>query len=220
MKRLLPKEIEEKSFSIIEKRIPNDIFLGNEREIVKKIVHTTADFSLIKKVYFSRGVIEQAMDLLSSGKDIFTDVVMVGAGISPQFLNDYKGRVICEIRNPEVARMAEKEGITRSEAAVKYAVMNNKNIGVFAIGNAPTALFEVIKLAKEGIIENPLVIGACVGMVGAAEAKLRLIKSGLSCISIRGKRGGSPIAATILNGLFKIKQGELVKLGGEYEKIC
>ncbi len=204
IKKLLPKEIEEKSFSIIEKRVPQDIFSPEEREIVKKIVHTTADFSLIQRVCFSKGVIKKALKLLKEGRNIFTDVQMVSAGISPQYLNDYKGKVICEIRNPFVAEMAEKNGITRAEAAVKYAVENYKNIGVFAIGNAPTALFEIIELAEKNVIKDFVVIGACVGMVGAAEAKKRLTDSQIPCIAIRGKRGGSPIAATILNGLFKM----------------
>jgi len=206
MKKLLPEEIEEKSFSIIEKHIPVNLFSETEREIVKKVVHTTADFSLIKKIYFSNGVIELATDILKRGKDIFTDVAMVEAGISPQYLRDYKGKVICEIRNPKVAEAAKSEMITRSEAAIRYAVEHNNNIGIFAIGNAPTALFELIKLAKEGHISDFIVIGACVGMVGAKEAKNHLIKSGLPCIAIKGKRGGSPIAATILNGLFKISR--------------
>ncbi|GAB4435225.1 MAG: precorrin-8X methylmutase [bacterium] len=213
MKKMLPKEIEEKSFSIIEKRIPLGMFSQAEREIVKKVVHTTADFTLINKVFFSPDVIAKAVKILGEGRDIFTDVAMVGAGISPQYLKGYRGKVICEIRNPEVAKIAEKEGVTRSEAAVRYAVANNSNIGIFAIGNAPTALFEVIKLTKEGQIkEDVLVIGACVGMVGAAEAKSKLIKSGLPVIAIRGKRGGSPIAATVINGLFKIMKE------GKYEK--
>lgn len=205
MKKLSPVEIEEKSFSIIEKRIPEGLFSASEREIVKKIVHTTADFALIKRVYFSKDVIKRAIKMLGEERDIFTDVLMVSAGISPQYLNGYRGKIICEIRNPEVARIAEREGITRSEASVRYAVLNNKNIGIFAIGNAPTALFEVLRLFKEGVIKDAVVIGACVGMVGAKEAKAALIKSGIPSIVIKGKRGGSPIAATIINGLFKIK---------------
>lgn len=205
MKTLLPEEIEQKSFAIIERRIPKGIFSAKEQEIVKKVIHTTADFSLIKRLYFSEGVIDLATGILKTGKDIFTDVAMVTAGISPQYLNGYKGKVICEIRNPQVAEIAKKEKITRSAAAVRYALELNKNIGMFAIGNAPTALFELIKIAKEKQLDDFVIIGACVGMVGAKEAKGKLIKSGLPCIALRGKRGGSPIAATILNGLFKIK---------------
>lgn len=208
MKTLLPEEIEQKSFAIIEKRIPDGVFSEKEREIVKKVVHTTADFSLIKRIYFSEGVIELATDILRKGKDIFTDVAMVTAGISPQYLDGYKGNVICEIRNPEVAEIAKREKITRSAAAVRYALEHNKNVGIFAIGNAPTALFELINIAKSINLTDFVVIGACVGMVGAKEAKNLLIKSGLPCIAIRGKRGGSPIAATIINGLFKIKGGK------------
>lgn len=210
MKKLLPEEIERKSFDIIERRIPEELFKGEKREIVKKIVHTTADFSLVKKIHFSLDAIEVTKRLLGEQKDIFTDVAMVAAGISPKYLQNYKGNVICEIRNKEVAEVAAKESITRSEAAVRYAVERYKNIGIFAIGNAPTALFEVIRLYNAGVIKDVFVIGACVGMVGASDAKRLLIKSAIPSIVIRGKRGGSPIAATILNGLFKLKN-----IGGE-----
>ena len=205
MKKLLPDEIEQKSFKIIERRIPEGVFTTKEIEIVKKIVHTTADFSLIPKIYFSPNVIDFAIALLNKDVDIFTDVMMVSAGITPKYLNDYKGKIICEIRNPDVAMLAKEKGITRAEAAVMYSIERNKNIKIFAIGNAPTALFEIIRLANQGVIKDFLVVGACVGMVGAAAAKTKLIKSGIPNITVKGNRGGSPIAATIINGLFKLK---------------
>jgi precorrin-8X/cobalt-precorrin-8 methylmutase len=204
MKQLQPKEIEDKSFGIIEKRIPKGVYSAEELEIVKKVIHTTADFSLRKNVHISPDAISLAMKNLKQGADIFADVMMVAAGISPPHLKNYKGKVLCYIRNKAVEELAKKEKITRSQAAVRLALKKNKNIGIFAIGNAPTALFEILKAAKEGLIKNTVVIGACVGMVGAAQSKALLIKSGVPCIAIKGKRGGSPIAATIVNALFKL----------------
>lgn len=204
MKQLLPDEIERKSFAIIERRIPEGLYTPDERVIVRKVIHTTADFALRKNIHISLHAIAAGLKAIRSGADIFTDVMMVGAGISPSYLKGYKGKVICLIRDKAVEAMAKKEKITRSQAAVRLALKKNKNIGIFAIGNAPTALFEILKAAEEGLIGDALVIGACVGMVGAAESKAMLIKSALPCIAIKGKRGGSPIAATIVNALFSI----------------
>lgn len=201
-------EIEKRSFEIIDKRIPVGVYSKEEHLIIRKIIHTTADFSLRKNIYFSQGAIKVGIEKLTNNCNIFTDVLMVSAGISPTYLENFKGKIICTIRDSKTKELSEKLNITRASASVRIAVENYENIGIFAIGNAPTALFEIIDLAKKGkISKDVLVIGACVGMVGAKESKEELINSGLPCIVIRGKRGGSPIAATIVNGLFKLLKG-------------
>lgn len=216
MRVILPEEIERKSFQIIDSHIPKGVYTNEEYVIVRKIIHATADFSLRKNIFFSENAISLGLEKLKENANIFTDVMMVASGISPSNLLNYKGKIICCNREEEVKEIAKKYEITRSAAAVKFAVANYDNIGIFAIGNAPTALFELLNLAREGKIKNALIIGACVGMVGAAESKRKLINSGLSCIAIKGKRGGSPIAATIVNGLFTILKN--TSDGGHYEK--
>jgi len=205
MRTMLGDEIERKSFEIIDKRIPAGIYSQDEHIIVRKIIHATADFSLRKNIYITKNAISVGLKKLSENVDIYTDVVMVASGISPKYLEDYSGNIICTIRDKETEEIAKRLNITRASASVMVALEKSKNIGIFAIGNAPTALFKVLELVEKGdVSRDVLVIGACVGMVGATEAKNQLIKSGLPCIVLKGKRGGSPIASTIINGLFSI----------------
>ncbi len=209
---LLPDEIERKSMEIIEKRIPTDVYSKEELLIVKKIIHTTADFSLRKNIVFKEKAIELALKNLKEGKDIITDVYMVSAGISPSLLEGYKGKVQCFIREKSVAQMAERLKITRSQASIRYASEKLDNIGIFAIGNAPTAIFEILRLHKEGKLPNDIVVlGFCVGMVGAKQAKDMLLKSDIPTILLKGNRGGSPICATVINGLLKILNSKEAK---------
>lgn len=205
MIKLTGEEIERKSFQIIDSHIPRGVYDEKERIIVRKVIHATADFSIRKNIYFSKQAIKVGIENLRNNCDIYTDVMMVSSGISPQYLKNYGGSVICTIRDEETIMLSKERNITRASASVRVALEKSSNIGIFAIGNAPTALFEILELAKEGRIKNnALVIGACVGFVGAKEAKEKLIQSGLNCIVLKGRRGGSPIAATILNGLFYI----------------
>jgi precorrin-8X/cobalt-precorrin-8 methylmutase len=205
MRTMLGDEIERKSFEIIDRRIPVGIYSPQEYIIIRKIIHATADFSLRKNIFISKDAISLGLKKLSQHVDIYTDVAMVGAGISPKYLEGYGGKIIYTIREKETEEIAKKYKITRASASVMVALQKSKNIGIFAIGNAPTALFKVLELVeKKEINRDVLIIGACVGMVGAMEAKNQLIKSGLPCIVLKGKRGGSPIAATIINGLFSI----------------
>ncbi len=213
MRLLIGDEIERKSFEIIDKHIPIGIYSKEEHIIVRKIIHATADFSLRKHIYISKNAIDVGLKKLSEHLDIYTDVFMVGAGISPKYLEGYGGKIICTIRDKETEEIAKKFNITRASASVMVALEKSKNIGIFAIGNAPTALFKVLELVEKGeVSKDVLVIGACVGMVGAKESKNLLINSGLPSIVIKGKRGGSPIAATIINGLFSILEKKEVNV--------
>ncbi len=210
MIRLTGKEIEKKSFNIIDKHIPDGVYDERQRIIVRKVIHTTADFSIRKNLCFSEKAIEIGVENLKKNCDIFADVMMVSSGISPQYLDNYKGKIICTIRDEETRKISDQQNITRASASVRVALEKSDNIGIFAIGNSPTALFEILKIAKEGKIKDKaLIIGACVGFVGAKEAKEALIRSGLNFIVLKGRRGGSPIAATILNGLFYILREEI-----------
>ncbi|MCX7770396.1 MAG: precorrin-8X methylmutase [Proteobacteria bacterium] len=208
MIKLKGEEIEKKSFEIIDKHIPDGVYDERQRIIVRKIIHTTADFSIRKNIYFSERAIEIGLENLKKGCDIYADVMMVYSGISPQYLENYRGKVICTIRDQSTFEISNQLGITRASASVRVALEKSNNIGIFTVGNAPTALFEILKLTKEGKInDDVLVIGACVGFVGAKEAKELLIRTGLNSIVLKGRRGGSPIAATILNGLFYLLKG-------------
>lgn len=211
--RLSPQEIERKSMEIIEKRIPTRIYNDDELLLVKKIIHTTADFSLRKNIVFKKNAIDLAVKNLQEGKDIVTDVYMVSAGISPQLLNGYKGKIYCFVRDKNIYELSKRLGITRAEAGMRYAVENLNNIGIFAIGNSPTAIFELLRLEKEGKLPKEIVVlGFCVGLVGAKEAKVELLKSEIPAILLKGHRGGSPICATVINGLFKILKNREVQL--------
>ncbi|MEE8402686.1 MAG: precorrin-8X methylmutase [Candidatus Hydrothermarchaeaceae archaeon] len=190
------KEIEEESFRIIEKQLD---FPYPEKAVVRRIIHATADFSFADTVVFSGNAIQSGVDAVKSGTPIITDVNMVRAGISR-----YTGEVKCFISDAGVRELAENSDMTRTASAFRM-FKDELQDAIVAIGNAPTALFELCTLIEEGITPS-LVVAAPVGFVGAKESKEEILKHDIPCIAVRGQRGGSSVAAAIVNALIRLAE--------------
>ncbi|MBL4931315.1 precorrin-8X methylmutase [Clostridium paridis] len=194
-----PMEIELKSFEIIGKEMGEHNLNKEELSIVKRVIHTTADFEYKDLVYIREGAIEEAKKLLKSGVKIYTDTNMVAAGINKKALKDLGCEVITYVSLDEVAMKAKEEKTTRSMAAVSKAV--EEGVEFFVFGNAPTALFILKELYEERKASPKFIIGAPVGFVGAKESKEEIEKLNIPMITIRGRKGGSNVAAAIVNAL-------------------
>ncbi|SHJ84314.1 precorrin-8X methylmutase [Paramaledivibacter caminithermalis] len=195
-----PYEIEKKSFEIITKELGDRTFPHEIGKVVKRIIHTTADFTFADITVISDEAIKKAKEAIKAGKNIYTDTKMAMAGINKRRLAEFGGEVLNYVSDPDVALKAKEEGITRSIVAMRKAIKENPQ-GIFVIGNAPTALFELMKQIKEGNVNPSLVIGVPVGFVGAAESKEELLKLDVPYIVTRGRKGGSNVAAAIVNAV-------------------
>ena len=194
-----PMEIEKRSFEIIASELPHplDPVLA---PIIMRVIHTTADFSYADSLCFSEGVVEQAQTTLQKGCTIVTDTNMARAGINRAALTKLGAEVRCFMAEPEIAARAKAEGTTRAVASMDKAAELAGPL-IFAIGNAPTALRRLVELAEAGKLQPALIIGVPVGFVNVVEAKEILLRSGLPSIVNRGRKGGSNVAAAIVNAL-------------------
>jgi len=203
-----PRKIERKSMEIIKEIIgemPGERAFPPEAEtVIKRIVHTTADPAYVSITHFSPEVFAAARKALQQqGCRIVCDTRMIEAGINKALLAHRGGEIACFVDDGEVAAQAAAEGITRSMAAMRRAVRLFPE-GIYVIGNAPTALFELLRLVEEGLARPALVIGVPVGFVGAAESKEALLQAKLPAITVQGHRGGSTVAVAIVNALLKL----------------
>ncbi|SDO97214.1 precorrin-8X methylmutase [Desulforhopalus singaporensis] len=201
LQEVAPGDIEQESFNIIEKELGPTEFDPATFKIVQRVIHATGDFSFAENMRFAPGAIEAGIKALKAGKNILTDVNMVAAGINKTMLARFGGEVICKVADQEVARKAKEEGTTRSEMAISMYL--DESIGIVAMGNAPTALVASIKKVKE-MSEPPLLVGVPVGFVNAAESKALLVEQNNCYITSLGRKGGSPIAAAIINAMMKL----------------
>ncbi len=203
-KQLLPGEIEKKSFEIITEEMGNVELDPLEEPVIKRVIHTSADFDYLENMYFSAGAVKKAMEAIKAGAYIVTDTNMAKAGINKKRLAAFGGQVLCFMADEDVAAQALKEGTTRAAASMKKAAALDRPC-IFAVGNAPTALFELCGLMESGAIDPELIIGVPVGFVNVVESKETLIetakKTGCPCIAARGRKGGSNIAAAIVNAI-------------------
>ncbi|MBC8059561.1 MAG: precorrin-8X methylmutase [Clostridiaceae bacterium] len=195
----IPMDIEKRSFEIIGEEMGPVNFGERELSIIKRVIHTTADFEYKDLVYIRDGAIDAALELLKSGVTIYTDTNMALSGINKKALKDLNCKVVCYVNNEVVAVIAKERGITRSMAAVEKAVEDG--IEFFVFGNAPTALYRLKELIEEGKSKASFVIGAPIGFVGAAESKVDFEKLSIPMITIQGRKGGSSVAAAIVNAL-------------------
>lgn len=199
-----PEQIENKSMEIIAEILGEHNFSAGEESVIKRIVHTTADPEYASLTCFSPGALEAASGALhQSPCQLVTDTQMIAAGINKSLLERCSGSVNCFVGDEEVRLEATGEGITRSMAAVRKAAGMFPR-GIYIIGNAPTALFELLQLVEKGQLAPALVIGVPVGFVGAAESKEALEASNLPYITVRGRKGGSTVAVAITNALLKL----------------
>ncbi len=195
-----PNEIESLSFKIIDGEAGDHGFEPDKWQIVRRMIHTTADFDYIKTVRFHPKAVKAGINAIKSGCRIITDTNMAKTGIRKSELSLFKGTVHCFIADGDVAERSAEEGITRAEASVDKAFDSDRN-GTYVVGNAPTALFRLIKLVKDGKAIPDLVIGVPVGFVNAKESKDALMELDIPFISNKGRKGGSNLAAAIVNAL-------------------
>jgi len=199
-----PRAIEDTSMDIIEQAVPwiRELSQG-ERQIVRRIVHTTGDPDIAELVKIHPDAVASGLRAMREGKTIFTDVQMLRSGISPVKLEQFGIETMCLIKDPEVAAEAKRTGKTRAMIAMAKAAPRLDG-GIIAIGNAPTALFELCEMIQRGELKPALVVGTPVGFVGAKESKEVLVETPVPYITVTGTRGGSTIAVAALNALLKI----------------
>jgi len=196
-----PVEIEKQSMRIITELLGERAFAPHEAQIVKRIIHATADFDFADSTVISPGALESARQALLRGSCLLSaDTRMIVSGVNRGLLDKFGARLECFVDSEEARKMAAEKGITRSMANIRLCARSNRE-GIYLIGNAPTALYELLDLAAAGTIRPALVIGVPLGFVGAAESKEELMKTALPHISTRGRKGGSPVAVAILHAL-------------------
>ncbi|MDD6037774.1 MAG: precorrin-8X methylmutase [bacterium] len=200
LEQIAPAEIEKRSFEIIGEEL-GELQLDPKLEpIIKRVIHTTADFDYLENLYFTPRVVEHAIDCLKNGCCIVTDTKMAMSGINKSALSMLGVKVYNFIDDEDVIRKAKERGLTRSAVAMEKAAGLSEKV-IFAIGNAPTALVSICELMKKGQLDPALVIGVPVGFVNVVQAKELIIQSGVPAIVAKGRKGGSNVAAAIVNAI-------------------
>lgn len=204
--------IEEKSFQIIDSEIgqqQRDNYSEIQWAIVRRVIHATADFDFAGKgmILFHERAIDSVFGAIRNKCTIVTDVEMVAAAINKKSLKDLGLAIACHISDSKVVEDARKFGHTRSETAMRHAA-KDMNGGIVAIGNAPTALYEVIRMIREGVTKPALIVGIPVGFVSAPESKEELAKMDIPFITNIGRKGGSPAASSMINAILLLYQSK------------
>ncbi len=197
------KQIELKSFDIIEKNVDLDMFSSKEAVVVKRIIHSTGDFEFANLVKFSNGALDFGISAIKKKWAVVCDVNMVKVGITERFAKECDIGLHCFINDSRVLDYAKRKKQTRSESAIELANELFDNI-IFVIGNAPTALLKIIELYNKRALNNSFVIAFPVGFVDASYSKELLLKTNLPYITNIGTKGGSPAAASAIRALMKI----------------
>lgn len=195
-----PADIEKRSFAIITEELGGRTFPDGIAEVVKRVIHTSADFDYADNLCFSPNAVEKAKAALEAGATIVTDTNMALAGISKPTLAKLGGKAVCLMADEEVAREAKARGVTRATVSMEHAAKLDGPL-IFAIGNAPTALIRLHELIEEGAVSPALVIGVPVGFVNVVESKELFLGGDTPYIIARGRKGGSNVAAAIVNAL-------------------
>lgn len=194
-----PNEIEKRSMEIIEGELKADIPEEN-RAVVKRVIHCTADFDYADNLAFSDGAVEKALNALREGCDIVTDTQMARSGINKAAAAKLGCEIHCFMSDPDVAETAKSRGCTRAVASMEKAAKLERPL-IFAIGNAPTALLRLRELIDAGEITPKLVVGVPVGFVNIIESKNAIMETDVPYIVARGRKGGSNVAAAVINAL-------------------
>ena len=197
-----PMEIENKSMEIIEEELGEHGLSSIELKVVERTIHTTGDYDYKNIVSIKPGAIEEGLKAIKGGCRIVTDTTMVLSGINKPALEKLNCTVECFIGHEEIFKNAKSKGITRSMASMDYAA--SENVDIFVIGNAPTALYRIGELINENKVSPKLIIGVPVGFVGAAESKEYIRGFEVPSITTIGTKGGSNVAASIVNALLYI----------------
>ncbi len=203
---MAPEEIEKKSMEIIERELNGLTYSFEQKQIIKRVIHTTCDVEFGKSIIFHPQAIAAGLEAIKSGKRIITDVHMVEAGIRAYDLTDFGNEILCFFDKDK--NEPNKNNLPRAVLAMRKA-QRYMNESIIVIGNAPTALFEVVDMIKEGGVRPVLVIGIPVGFVGAAKSKEELSQLEVPYITNKGRKGGSTIACAIINALIKLANSRL-----------
>ena len=196
-----PMEIENRSMEIIQAELGETSLPEPELCVLRRVIHTTADFDYAKNLVFSPHAVERALDALRNGAHIVTDTNMALAGINKTSLHHLGGEAHCFMADPDVAAEAKARGVTRAVVSMEHACRLDVPL-IFAVGNAPTALVRLDQLIEEKQIKPKLIIGVPVGFVNVVEAKEQILaQQEVPCIVARGRKGGSNVAAAVCNAL-------------------
>lgn len=200
-------DIEKTSFRIIEEEVGDHDYNQLEWELVRRVIHATADFEFAStsKIIFHRDALKSGINAMKNKCTIITDVDMVLSALNKKSLSDLGLTAVCHLSNKSLVEMSRRLNKTRSEMAMRYAG-NQMNAGIVVVGNAPTALFETIRMINEGATKPALVIGMPVGFVSAPESKEELSKTEIPFITNIGRKGGSAAATSIMNALMLLHQ--------------
>ena len=204
LENVKPMDIEKRSFEIITEELGDTKLIPGTELVVKRCIHTSADFDYAKNLCFSENAVEKAIQAIKDGACIVTDTQMAKAGINKRALARYGGEVYCFMSDEDVAKIAKENGSTRATASMDKAAGLDKKL-IFAIGNAPTALVRLYELIEEKKLDPELIIGVPVGFVNVVESKEVLFAAceryGVPAIAAMGRKGGSNVAAAICNAL-------------------
>ena len=200
LQRVAPADIEERSMEIIGQELGERVFPADQLPVIKRVIHTSADFDYADNLVFSAGAVEKGIAAIKGGCTIVTDTQMAFSGVNKRVLEKFGGKAVCFMSDPDVAAEAKERGETRATVSMERAAQLEGPL-VLAIGNAPTALVRACELIEEGKMAPALVIGVPVGFVNVVESKELLLTMDVPHIVARGRKGGSNIAAAICNAL-------------------
>ncbi len=197
-------EIEKKSFEIIRSEMGEIAFADHHIPVVVRVIHATADFDFSRNLVFHPDAVEAGLAAIRRGRPILTDVNMVASGINKSLCKNFGIEVLTPIGSVQCSELASERGCTRAAAAMELGIKQG-DVGIVAIGNAPTALIHLLELIDKGAVRPDLVIGVPVGFVNAVESKEMLASQEMvPFITSKGRKGGSPVAAAILNAILKM----------------
>ncbi len=206
LNKIAPEEIEARSMEIIQAEMGPHDFTAEQLPIVKRCIHTSADFDYVRNLAFTPGAVEAGIAAIKAGCTIVTDTQMAKAGINKRVLEKFGGQAVCFMSDPDVAQEAKARGVTRAVVSMERAAKLSGTV-ILAIGNAPTALARACELVEEGAFSPALIIGVPVGCVNVVESKQSCEQTPGQHIVARGRKGGSNIAATICNAMLYMASG-------------
>lgn len=206
LQRVAPAEIEARSMEIIQSELGERSFPPEVLPVVKRVIHTTADFDYADNLVFSPGAVEKGVAALKVGCVIVTDTQMARSGVNKRVLEKFGGEALCFMSDPDVAAEARDRGVTRAAVSMERAAKLDRPL-ILALGNAPTALVRACELLEAGALKPELIIGVPVGFVNVVESKELLLTEDVPYIVARGRKGGSNVAAAICNAMLYLASG-------------
>ena len=206
LQRVAPADIEARSMELIAQELGDRVFPADQLPVVKRVIHTTADFDYADNLVFSPGAVEKGVDALKAGCVIVTDTQMAFSGVNKRVLEKFGGEALCFMSDPDVAAEARERGVTRAAVSMERAAKLDRPL-ILALGNAPTALVRACELLEAGALKPELIIGVPVGFVNVVESKELLLTEDVPYIVARGRKGGSNVAAAICNAMLYLASG-------------